>query len=149
MWLNNLNFSKNIRLRHPNCTIDIFPILCLVLIFISFLSINTKLILPAGITIKLPSISNPTSISTTGTITVQSSNFIIFEGQILTLENLYDNLVAFLHTNNIHPSASVNLLLRCDRSVPLQVILKICEISQLAGYTNIHIATNEITHSNH
>lgn len=144
MWLNNLNFAKNVRLRHPNSTIDVFPILCLVLIFVSFLSINTKLILPAGITIKLPFATNATSITTTGTITVQSSNFIIFEGQILTLETLYDSLVEFLHTNNIHQSSSISLLVRCDRSVPLQVVLKICEIAKFAGYTNLHIATNQI-----
>lgn len=136
------------RLRHPNCTIDIFPILCLVLIFASFLSINSKLVLPAGITIKLPYSNNTTSITTIGTITVQSANFIIFEGQLLTLENLRDNLTDFLHINNIDQSSSISLLIRCNRSVPLQVVLEICEIAKSAGYTNIHIATNLLTTKN-
>ncbi|MDR2720786.1 MAG: biopolymer transporter ExbD [Puniceicoccales bacterium] len=122
----------------PNASIDSFAIVCaLIIIALGFLT-GYRLILPVGLAIELPKSSEVQYLQTASVITVKSENLLMVNDEISSIKTLARTIEA----KNFKLEAPI--LLRIDSSIPFSTVVKICEILQKFGHSNIHLALNKL-----
>jgi biopolymer transport protein ExbD len=141
MQLLKLKFVPAIRLREPDTRVESFCILNILILFCCFSLLNSRFVLPPGTAIALPSVGNVDSRETIGVVTVQSEKFIMFNGNIFSLETLERGLGEYLKKNHGSNVGHDAILVRPDKSLPVDTLLKICEIAKRSGYATVQIAT--------
>ncbi|MDR1173175.1 MAG: biopolymer transporter ExbD [Puniceicoccales bacterium] len=130
------------RLQPLSTGMDIFNILNILTLFGILFLLNSRFILSPGVEIELPSSKAPEAKKTIGVVTIQSEKFIIFNGDIFTIDSLKHGMKKYLDAKcAAKGDEDLVLLIRPDRSLPSDVLLKICEIAKDAGYANVQIAT--------
>jgi biopolymer transport protein ExbD len=133
-------------LPEPDTGIDVFNVLNILVLFWFFFLLNSRFILSPGIEITLPVASAMESKKTVGIITVQSENLIMFNGDIFSLDTLKQGIKKYLekkHTESVEENKIV--LVRPDKSLPIDTLLKICRISKEAGYSSVQIAVSSFS----
>ncbi len=122
--------------------VDVVPFLDLLLIGLFFVLAGSRFIFAPGLAIDLPhSGSGPMSgLPPTAVLTVQESELILFEGQIVPINALAERLRRFVSG---HVVADPVLLVQADRNVDIQEILTICELARRAGFVSVQLAAQE------
>ncbi|MDR0742001.1 MAG: hypothetical protein LBE98_00870 [Puniceicoccales bacterium] len=142
---NRFRFMGIARLHPLDTSMDLFNILNILTLFGILFLLNSRFILSPGVAIKLSQSNASTARKTMGVVTVQSEKFIMFNGDIFTIDSLKYGMKKYLDAKcAAKEDEDLILLLRPDRSLPSRVLLKICEIARDAGYTNVQIATTPI-----
>ncbi len=132
----------NTKLQSPDIKIDIFVVINALLILGLFLLLSSKIFLPAGLGIELPNSEYIQQTLVCHTITVKSSNLLILNDRISSINALKRDLKSY----DVHRKTqdyTTPILLRIDRSVTLDTIIKISNILRESGYTNIQLALNQ------
>lgn len=133
------------RLQPLDTSMDIFNIFNILTLFGILFLLNSRFILSPGVEIELPQSNASTAMKTIGVVTVQSEKFIMFNGNIFTIDSLKYGMKTYLDAKcATKGDEDLVLLLRPDKSLPSSVLLNICEIARDAGYTNVQIATTPI-----
>ncbi|MDR1528663.1 MAG: biopolymer transporter ExbD [Puniceicoccales bacterium] len=133
------------QLQPLDTSMGLFNILNILTLFGMLFLLNSRFILSPGVTIELPQSNAPEARKTMGVVTVQSEKFIMFNGDIFTMDSLKYGMKKYLDAKcPVKEDEDLVLLLRPDRSLPAGILLKICEIARDAGYVNIQIATTPI-----
>ncbi|MDR2436350.1 MAG: biopolymer transporter ExbD [Puniceicoccales bacterium] len=127
----------------PNASIDAFVVACaLVIIALGFL-VGYRLILPAGLGIELPKSSEVQYLQTANVITVKSENLLMVNDEIASMKTLSRTVeTKIMGDGRSKPEAPI--LLRVDSSIPFSIVVKICEILQKLGCSNVHLALNKL-----
>jgi biopolymer transport protein ExbD len=127
----------------PDASVDAFVVVCaLVIIALEFL-VGYRLILPAGLGIELPKSSEIQYLQTANVITVKSENLLMVNDEIASMKTLSRAIeTKIAGAGNSKPEAPI--LLRVDSSIPLSVVVKICEILQKFGCSDVHLALNKL-----
>jgi biopolymer transport protein ExbD len=130
------------RLQPLDTSMNLFNILNILTLFGILFLLNSRFILSPGVEIKLPSPNASTARKTMGVVTVQSEKFIMFNGDIFSIDSLKHGMKKYLDAKRAtKEDEDLVILLRPDKSLPSGVLLKICEIARDAGYANVQIAT--------
>jgi biopolymer transport protein ExbD len=134
------------RLQSLDTSVNLFNILNILTLFGILFLLNSRFILSPGVEIELPQSKTSEARKTMGVVTVQSEKFIMFNGDIFTLDSLKYGMKKYLDAKRVaKENDDLVLLLRPDRSLPSGILLKICEIARDVGYANVQIATTPIT----
>lgn len=141
MLTGRFKFTDRLRLRVPDMRVEMFSVLNILLLFAILSLLNSRLILPVGIEISLPTTSAANGAETIGVITAQSENFIVFNGNMFSLDTLERGIKKYLTKSGLENCDSNAVLLRPDKSLPTGILVKICEIAKRAGYSAVQIAT--------
>jgi biopolymer transport protein ExbD len=94
--------------------------------------------------IALPTGGESAYMETIGVITVQSEKFIMFNGNIFSLDTLELGIRKYLRKKNATNFAGNIVLLRPDKSLPVDALIKVCEIAKRAGYSGVQIASKPL-----
>ncbi|MDR1413330.1 MAG: biopolymer transporter ExbD [Puniceicoccales bacterium] len=135
------SFASSLRLQKPDARVELFDVLNLLLLFCVFFLLNSRFILSPGIAISLPSVATVEARETMGVVTVQSEKFIMFNGNIFSLDTLAQGMKKYLVKNHGENSRGNVILLRPDRSLSVDVLIKVCEIAKNVGYSAVQIST--------
>ncbi|MDR2778885.1 MAG: biopolymer transporter ExbD [Puniceicoccales bacterium] len=134
------------RLQPPDVAIDLFNILNMLVLLGMFFLLNSRFIISPGIGIELAKLDIVEARKTVGVLTVQSERLIMFNGDIFTLDSLGYGMKKYL--KKVKPSEKDGndpvLLVRPDKSLSVNVLLKICSIAKDAGYENVQIAISPV-----
>jgi biopolymer transport protein ExbD len=131
------------KLPAPNAEIDAFVVVCaLIVVAMGFLT-GHRLILPAGLGIELPKSSEIQHLQTAHIITAKSENLLMVDDEISSMRMLSRDIEAKI-TGGESFSPKAPILLRIDSSIPLSTVVKICEILQKFGCSNVHLALSEL-----
>ena len=94
---------------------------------------------PLGVGIDLPRTLEPTyaNLNTAAVLTLKSNNLIFFENEKLGMEELPERL-----TQKISQSPQENniLLVKADRGIPAEDVLRLCDLATQAGFASVQIA---------
>lgn len=131
------NFSE--RLKVPSEGIEAVPFIDVILILLFFSILSSRFVFAPGITLSLP-----TTIEAPGDVVAASSvltvneiegrEMLIFKGGIFTLETLPR---AF---ENRERGTEEVLLVRVDQTVSMQLLVRVCELAEDAGFVRVQIA---------
>ncbi len=136
-------FELNKHVKELAINFDPLPFIDICIIAF-FLTLNSSRFLMApGISISLPEIgsSSLTGSPIAAVMTVRENNSIIFEGEIFSIESLSNKLMTYLEESQIQRST---LLIKVDKNVSIQNLLKISNIARNAGFNNAQIAAIEV-----
>ena len=126
-------------LSTPRTGFDAVPFLDFLLIGLFFILAGSRYLFAPGISIELPTTAyDPIpGIPASVVLTVQESELIFFEGRKETMESLPRRLQHYVQT---HGEVAPILLLRADRNVDLEDVLRICEMARIAGFGGVQVA---------
>jgi biopolymer transport protein ExbD len=144
MLISSSEFSKRIKLLEPDLRLELFNILNLLTLFCVFFLLNSRFILSPGTGISIPVSENLDRKETIGVITAQSDKFVILNGNIFSLDTLEYGIKKYLRGKKNGNSAKNVVLIRADRSLPVGVLVKICEIAKKSGYSSVQIAASPL-----
>lgn len=125
-------------LRQPAKRFDFVPLLDVFFIALFFVMLSPRFVLSPGLSINLPESPGETPMAglpASAVVTVRSDEMILFEGQILTPENLGRAMSQYLGSKS--DSA---VLIYFDRRVSVQTLLFVSEAAREAGVTRIQLA---------
>ncbi|MDR1457651.1 MAG: biopolymer transporter ExbD [Puniceicoccales bacterium] len=146
MLTKRFRFMEVSRLQPLDTSMNLFNILNILIIFGILFLLSSRFILSPGVEIELPQSNAFEARKTMGVVTVQSEKFIMFNGDIFTIDSLRYGMKKYLDAKcTAKEDEDPVLLIRPDRSLPSWVLLKICEIARDAGYANVQIATTPLT----
>jgi biopolymer transport protein ExbD len=146
MLTKRFRFMEVSRLQPLDTGMNLFNILNILMLFGILFLLNSRFILSPGIEIELPRSNTSEARKTMGVVTVQSEKFIMFNGDIFTIDSLRYGIKKYLDAKYAaKEDGDPILLIRPDRSLPSGILLKICEIARDAGYANVQIAITPIT----
>ncbi len=133
-------FNFTSRLRQTSVGFDAVPFIdaCLILIFFSMF--GSQFVVAPGVTVNLPAMQAPAAdaIPTSRVLTVgevEGRELIIFDNRVLSLETLENSFAQ-------HPASGPGevLLLRLQRDVSVQLLVRINELAGKAGFSAVQIA---------
>lgn len=135
-------FADACKLREPDRRIELFNVLNILVLFFMFFMLNSRFVLSPGVAIALPTVAATEIGDTIGVMTVQSEKFIMFNGNIFSLDTLGQGIKKYLGKNFGENPGQMAILIRPDKSLPVNVLLKVCEIARKSGYAAIQIASS-------
>lgn len=114
-----------------------FPFILVGLIGLGFYLRSADFLLAPGLAIDLPKLehSEAMSLPVSKVLSVMNADMLLFEGGIYSLEDL-EKLWAKC------PPFEGRLLLKCDKTAELEVVLELCELAKKVGFDGVHIAAN-------
>ncbi|MDR1401899.1 MAG: hypothetical protein LBI81_03010 [Puniceicoccales bacterium] len=139
------NFSGSLRLLEPDTHIELFDVLNFLLLICVFSLLNSRFILFPGVGISLQAAETIEARETMGVVTVQSEKFIVFNGNIFSLDTLAQGMKKYLGEKHVENSHGNVLLVRADRSLPVDVLVKVCKITKNVGYSAVQIAAHPLS----
>ncbi len=125
-------------LRPPKSGINLLPVMDLLLIGLFFGLFWSDQILAPGLAIDLPEAGpggDLGGLPASAVLTVRSNGMLLFEGNILSMENLESALAT--HLQGI---SSPRLLINFDREVSMQTLLQVSERVRAAGVERVVVA---------
>ena len=133
-------FNFTARLKQTSIGFDVVPFVdfCLILVFFAWL--GSPYVVAPGLTVNLPTMHAPETdaVPTSRVLTVgevEGRELIIFNNRVQTLETLGDSFAQ----NPAHGTGDV-LLLRLQRDVSVQLLVRINELAAQAGFSAVQIA---------
>lgn len=130
-------------LREPTRRFDFVALLDVFFIALFFMMLSPRFVLSPGLTIDLP--ESPANIPMPGlpasaVVTVRSDDMILFEGMILSTEDLGREIARYIENR---PDPTV--LIYFDRRISMQTMLVVSETLRHAGVTRIQVAAESAT----
>jgi biopolymer transport protein ExbD len=130
-------FVDRIGLPAIDSAVNLFDVLNVLLLLAVFLSLGSRLVLPPGIGISLPTTGSMDVRETVAVLTAQSEKLLIFNGDICSMDTIGKAM-----EKQRRGDGKLAILIRPDRSLPVGTLLKICEIVEKAGYDSVQIAAD-------
>lgn len=129
-------------LPEPDNRINMVPFLDLCVIGLFFTLYSSRFVFAPGVTIDLSEVDAlaRTGMPTPAVLTVRDNDIMLFEGEIFRIESLSEKLDQFVQSGKIDGTA---LLIKADKSVDMQDVLRICDIARQAGFGKVQLATDE------
>lgn len=126
-------------LTPPDRRIDVAPLFDTLLICLMFLLLGSRFIFAPGESIQLPVMQEglAAGVPTVDVLTYKSDELMILDARVITLERWEQEIERGL------TAGSGALLVKADRELPLQTLLRLAELARNAGYTSLQIAANE------
>ncbi len=143
MHRNLFTYKFNTKLNKPDSKIGIFDVINICIVISLCFLLKLKLFLPAGLSISLPNSYHIQRQPTQHIITIKSENLLILNESISSVKSLKSDINSQKIYNKIK-DFNIPVLLRADRTVTIETIIKISDILHEAGYTKIHLALNKI-----
>ncbi len=130
------------QLPEPDNRINLVPYLDLCVIGLFFALYSSRFIFAPGVTIDLSEVdvSARTGLPTPAVLTIRQNDILLFEGEIFRIESLNEKLAAFVLKER---TGAATLLIKADKSVAMQQILHISDLARQAGFSKVHLATDE------
>lgn len=119
--------------------IDAVPFLDVILIFLFFSVLSSRFVFAPGVTLSLPStLQAPGDVVAASSVLtvneIEGREMLIFEGGIFTLETL----PRAFESREIGNGEV--LLVRMDQTVSMQLLVRVCELAENAGFVRVQIA---------
>lgn len=132
-------FGLEERLKPYDKDFNFFAALNILLIALGFILLGSRFIVAPGVTINIPELSTPAvpGIVVVDVMTLTPNNMILLEGRIYSMDNI-SKALEIRKINKVDGEAI--LLMKLDKETHMEMFLKICEIAQRAGYSQIQIA---------
>ncbi len=123
----------------PDKRIDVAPLFDALLICLMFLLLGSRFIFSPGETIALPQLGSRVApgVATVSVLTYKTDELMILDGRVITLDRWQQQI-----GRSKTPAEGV-LLVKADRELPLQTLLRLAELAREAGYSGLQIAANE------
>jgi len=134
-----MNFTKKFRGREESLSLDITPLIDVVLQLVIFFVISTTFILSPGLKVDLPSSSANEDITQKPEdviVVVTVNNEIMIGKDYYTGESLYERLSGLLKNN---PEA--NLIIEADEEASHGAVVNVLDSAKRAGFGKLSIAT--------
>ena len=141
MNLKVFDFSQFRKAQDIDTKINLSPILCMITILSMFFVFNSRFVLSPGVDITLPVSNYAIDSDSTGFLTVKNEKFIILDGSICSIDSLGKYLDSFLKRHKISDAKNLSMMVIGDESLPLSLLIKVCDIVRSAGYGNVKIAS--------
>ena len=141
MNLKIFDFSQFRKAQDIDTKINLFPILCMVTILSMFFVFNSRFVLSPGVDITLPVSDYAIDSESIVFLTVKNEKFIILDGSVCSIDSLGEYLGSFLKRHKISDAKNLSMLVISDESLPLSLLIKVCDIVRSAGYGHIKIAS--------
>lgn len=137
--LSPLNISQ--KNPKPSFTLDTIPFLNIIVIGFFFCLLGSKFLMAPGLSVDLPysPVSSIHNEPIHQVLTLKLHNQIFFQGKIYTLQTIEQALSTSLHNQLSSPST---LLIKMDKNISVEDLLRLCEIATSAGYAKVHVAAN-------
>ena len=120
----------------PKTTLEVVPIVDLVVIVVFFGLFGSPFVVPKGINIDLEvSESLMSGISVTSVLTVKRDDMLLFEGQNLKLHQFEEKARDYLEGKD-----NAVLLLRLDPDIKIDTFFQISAEAKKAGFSKVHVA---------
>jgi biopolymer transport protein ExbD len=142
--LQRFKFIDGITLNPSDMEIGLFNVLNMIALFSIIVLLNSRFVLSPGFEISLPYTEALEATETTGVVTVQSENFIMFNGNICSLNTLEQAIKQHMAKSNIKSFADQTMLIRQDKSISVETLIKICDIAKKFDYSHINIAASTL-----
>ncbi|MGF1484613.1 MAG: ExbD/TolR family protein [Opitutales bacterium] len=150
------------RLKTPSRRLNPVVLLDVFLVALFFSLLGSQLLMPPGVTVDLPRVSAdqmsalPTdaslslgamdalgvsedAFSSLAVLSLRSARLILFNGEILSIDQLSNRMDGFV--NQIPEGRVAPVLhLKVGADVPFQVVLDVCAMAQAAGFAKVHFA---------
>lgn len=95
-------------------------------------------IFPPGVTVDLPTLDPaPAGMPAQAVMTVRAGHLLLFEGELVPPEEVAAHLGAYLEERRWRDPV---LLLKVDRAVDVQELLRLCSDARAAGFARVQIA---------
>ena len=143
MNLKIFDFSQFRKAQDIDTKINLFPILCMVTILSMFFVFNSRFVLSPGVDITLPVSDYAIDSESIVFLTVKNEKFIILDGSICSIDSLGEYLGSFLKRHKISDAKNLSMMVIGDESLPLGLLIKVCDIIRSAGYGHIKIASQQ------
>lgn len=141
MNLKVFDFSQFRKAQDVDTKINLSPILCMITILSMFFLFNSRFVLSPGVDITLPVSDYAVASDSIGFLTVKNEKFIILDGSICSIDSLDECLDSFLKRHKISDAKNLSMMVIGDESLPLGLLIKVCDIIRSAGYGHIKIAS--------
>lgn len=127
------------RLVRPEYGFDPIVLFDVLLIAVLFLALGSRFIHAPGVTVNLPVVQEryQSSVAAVEVLTVKSDQILLYRGYLLSPAELA-SLVS--RKGYRAPTPDAVLLVKLDRTVSAQTLLRIGELARQAGYGQIQIA---------
>jgi biopolymer transport protein ExbD len=119
-------------------TIDPAPMVDVVFLLLIFLVLSSPFVLQPGFgTVRLPAVNNYDTTSFQNlVVTISRDNLFFFNNQPATLESLRQSL-----TRAVQQTRGAELIIKADRQVTHETVVKIMSMAFEAGITGVNLAT--------
>lgn len=141
MNLKVFDFSQFRKVQDIDTKINLSPILCMITILSVFFLFNSRFVLSPGVDITLPVSDYAIDSESIGFLTVKNEKFIILDGSVCSIDSLGEYLGNFLKRHKISDAKNLSMMVIGDESLPLGLLIKVCDIIRSAGYGHIKIAS--------
>ena len=141
MNLKVFDFSQFRKAQDIDAKINLSPILCMVTILSMFFLFNSRFVLSPGIDITLPVSDYAIDSESIVFLTVKNEKFIILDGSVCSIDSLDEYLDSFLKRHKISDAKNLSMMVIGDESLPLSLLIKVCDIIRSAGYGHVKIAS--------
>ncbi len=130
------------QLPEPDTRINLVSFVDLCLIGLFFTLYSSRFVFAPGVAIDLSEVDSlaRTGLPTPAVLTVRDNDILLFEGEIFRIEALGEKLDQFVRPRKTDGAA---LLVKADKSVDMQSILRICDMARKAGFGKVQLATDE------
>ena len=143
MSLKTFDFSQFRKVQDVDTKINLSPILCMITILSMFFLFNSRFVLSPGVDITLPVSDYAIDSESIGFLTVKNEKFIILDGSVCSIDSLGEYLDSFLKRHKISDAKNLSMMVIGDESLPLGLLIKVCDIIRSAGYGHIKIASQQ------
>jgi len=125
-------------LRRPSKRINPIPLLDVLFIALFFSFLGSNFVLAPGLTLNLPEGDRKSmaGLPTSAFLTVQSENVLLFQGEILKMDELKSALV-----EHVTKRGESNLVVYLDREVSVQTLLRVTDLAREAGIVRVQVAS--------
>ena len=141
MNLKVFDFSQFRKAQDIDTKINLSPILCMITILSMFFLFNSRFVLSPGVDITLPVSDYAVASDSIGFLTVKNEKFIILDGSVCSIDSLGKYLDSFLKRHKISDAKNLSMMVIGDESLPLGLLIKVCDIVKSAGYGHVKIAS--------
>ncbi len=127
------------RLKKPELKLDIVPVLDLVVIALLMSLVFTRFVILPGVRVDLPATNlrvqhtaDPVAV-----LTIQNRGMLFFDGSVYALDTIDKAFRAYLEGAE---RENVVLLVKAEATMALQDFLDVCEMAELAGFSQVQLA---------
>jgi biopolymer transport protein ExbD len=131
-------FQSYRTLEKPDTRFDNSSIVAVLLFIFGLSLLGSRFVFSPGTAIAIPQTKHIDLRATSGILNVGPNNLLIFNNRILQLEDLGEEIAAFLSRKKF--PEKVTLLICIDRSTPFGFIIGVVDALRSAGCRNIQIA---------
>jgi biopolymer transport protein ExbD len=133
-------FNFESHLRRPVARFESMPFINVCLIALFFTVFKSPYVMAPGSTVELPKTRGAPidAVATSRVLTVGENDgreMLIFDGRFHKIDTLGEALKV-----RVAESPGETLLIRADRDVSMQLLVRICEMAEQSGYARIHLA---------